>query len=366
MHNLRVIISGGGSGGHVFPAIAIANKIKELYPNSEILFVGAKGKIEMEKVPAAGYRIEGLWISGLQRKITTRNLLFPLKLVCSLIKAKKIINKFQPNIVIGVGGFASGPLLRAATSMKIPALIQEQNSYPGITNKLLAGRVQKICVAYDNMDRFFPSNKIVYTGNPIRSEILHIPTDKGEAAAFFGLNAQKKTVLVIGGSLGAMTINRSIEKNIEFFSKNGIQLIWQTGKSYKEQANPEIKKYITEDIKVVEFINRMDLAYSIADIIVSRAGAIAVSELCCIGKPVILIPSPFVAEDHQTKNAKSLVEKDAVVMIKDSEADMKIVSALESIVFDAEKSLMLSANISKLAVVDAADRIVNEIKSLVL
>ncbi|MEI7596310.1 MAG: undecaprenyldiphospho-muramoylpentapeptide beta-N-acetylglucosaminyltransferase [Bacteroidota bacterium] len=363
--NLKVIISGGGTGGHVFPAIAIANKLKERVENIDILFVGAQGKIEMEKVPAAGYPIEGLWISGFQRKLTTRNLMFPIKLISSMLKSIKIVRRFKPDLVVGVGGFASGPLMRAAISKGVPAVIQEQNSFPGVTNRILANKVEKICVAYDKMERFFPHEKIVFTGNPIRSEILNVPTSKDEASKFFDLKTYKKTILVVGGSLGAGTINRSIEKYLPLLIENNLQLIWQTGKTNFTQAKEAVEKVNCPDIKVFDFINRMDLAYAMADIIVSRAGAIAVSELCCVGKPVILIPSPNVAEDHQTKNAKALLEKEAIIMIKDVEAIETLGEELINLSKNEELQAKMKVNISTLAVRDASDRIVDEILKIV-
>ncbi|MGY8988836.1 MAG: undecaprenyldiphospho-muramoylpentapeptide beta-N-acetylglucosaminyltransferase, partial [Flavobacteriales bacterium] len=317
MKKLKVIVSGGGTGGHIFPAIAIAKSLDRKIDDIELLFVGAKYRMEMQKVPESGYKIEGLWISGFQRSFSSRNLLFPFKLISSLIKSTKIIRNFQPDLVIGTGGFASGPLLYVATRKGIPSVIQEQNSYPGITNKLLAKSVQKICVAYDNMERFFPKEKLILTGNPIRKEILDFSDKREKGKNFFGLHNGRITILVVGGSLGAKTINESVNNNLEEFKKNKLNLIWQTGVSYENQAKESVKSINESGIKSYKFIKKMDLAYAAADIIVSRAGAIAISELCYVGKPVILVPSPNVAEDHQTQNAQSLVNKNSALMVKD-------------------------------------------------
>ncbi|MFA6923567.1 MAG: undecaprenyldiphospho-muramoylpentapeptide beta-N-acetylglucosaminyltransferase [Bacteroidales bacterium] len=363
-NNFKIIISGGGTGGHVFPAIAIANEIKAKYPFAEILFVGAKGRIEMEKVPAAGYKIEGLWISGLQRKITFKNFLLPIKLISSLLKVNKIINNFKPDVVVGVGGYASGPLLRVATMKKNPSLIQEQNSYPGITNKLLAKKVNKICVAYNGMEKFFPKEKIIITGNPVRKDILDTESKRNVAIKHFELE-NKNTLLVIGGSLGARTINESISKNLELLSKNNIQVIWQTGKNYFEKAKKSVSALNVKNIKVFDFINEMDLAYSAADIVVSRAGAIAISELCIVGKPAILIPSPNVAEDHQTKNAMALVNKNAAILLKDNEAIEKSGTEIIALFNNIEKQKQISENIKKLAKRNATELIVKEILNLI-
>jgi UDP-N-acetylglucosamine--N-acetylmuramyl-(pentapeptide) pyrophosphoryl-undecaprenol N-acetylglucosamine transferase len=358
---IKVIISGGGTGGHVFPAIAIANAIKVKVTDSDILFIGAKGKMEMEKVPAAGYAINGLWISGLQRRLTWKNLSFPLKVIFSYVKASQIINHFKPDIVIGVGGYASGPTLRAAVRKKIPTLIQEQNSYPGITNKLLGKKVSKICVAYEGMERFFPKNKILFTGNPVRQDILFIRTKKKEGLSYFGLKGDKKVILVLGGSLGAGTINRSVLKCVrKGLTEKGCQILWQTGKFYFENvmANPEISN--NPDVYVLAFIDRMDMAYASADIVISRAGAIAISELCIAGKPAILIPSPNVAEDHQTKNAQALESKGSAIMIKDTEAEELLFQTLIRLLGDEKLQLQLHENIVRLAVPDAADKIADE------
>lgn len=360
----RVMISGGGTGGHVFPAIAIADALRAAVPNIKIHFVGAEGKMEMTKVPEAGYEITGLWISGFQRKLTAKNLLFPFKLIYSLLQARKLISKFKPQVVVGVGGYASGPLLKIASQKNIPTVLQEQNSYPGITNRLLSKHASKICVAYDGMNRFFPEEKIVFTGNPTRAEVTQIEGKREKALAHFGLTSTKKTVLAIGGSLGAKTINESIKSTLGFWQENNIQLIWQTGKYYEE----DIKAFATDKnldgVYYSTFIKEMDLAYAAADVIVSRAGAISVSELCLVGKPVILIPSPNVAEDHQTKNAKSLVEKNAAVLIKDADAIDTLGKMVYAVLTDEEKQAALAKNIKTMARENAAKDIANEIMKL--
>lgn len=360
MDRYRFILSGGGTGGHIYPAVAIANELKRRYPDAEFLFVGAKDKMEMEKVPQAGYEIKGLWISGIQRKLTLKNLMFPLKLISSLLEARKIVKQFKPHVAIGTGGFASGPLLRMAESSGVPCVLQEQNSFAGITNKLLAGKAEKICVAYDGMERFFPKEKIVKTGNPIRTDLVEIKESKKEAAAFFGLDVDKKTVLILGGSLGARRINQLIEKELEFFGKQGLQVLWQCGKLYHE----EYKKHESDTVKVLAFINRMDLAYASADVIISRAGAGSVSELCLVGKPVIFIPSPNVAEDHQTQNAKALVAKDAAIMLKESELDVEFKNSFSHLVNSEELQEKLGKNIKKMAMPKATEHIVDEIEKL--
>ena len=357
MKKLKVIVSGGGTGGHIFPAIAIAKSLERKVEDIELLFVGAKDRMEMQKVPDSGYKIEGLWISGFQRSFSRKNLLFPFKLISSLIKSRKIIRRFQPDLVIGTGGFASGPVLYEASRKGVPSVIQEQNSYPGITNKLLAKSVHKICVAYDNMERFFPKEKLIFTGNPIRKEILDFLDKREEGKNLFGLHNERITVLVVGGSLGAKTINESINNNLEEFKKEQLNLIWQTGVSYENQAEESVKSINESGIKSYKFIKKMDLAYAAADIIVSRAGAIAISELCFIGKPVILVPSPNVAEDHQTQNAQSLVNKNSALMVKDVESRLKLVEKIKSLSENKDLQEELSRNIKKLEVKDAADRI---------
>jgi len=361
--SINVLISGGGTGGHIYPAIAIANELKVRYPETKFLFVGAKDKMEMEKVPQAGYQIIGLWISGIQRKLTLKNLLFPCKLVYSLFKAEKIIRKFKPDIVIGTGGFASGPTLIMATIKKIPTLIQEQNSYPGITNKLLSKKASVICVAYEGLERFFPKKKIVKTGNPVRASLLNIhQKDKiQESHKLFKLKVKTTTLLVLGGSLGARTINQLIEKNISFFKAHNIQLLWQCGTLYYD----EYKKYAQEEnVHIHAFINKMDLAYAAADIIISRAGASSVSELCIVGKPSIFIPSPNVAEDHQTKNAKSIAEKHGAILLKENELETFPI-VFETLLKDKGKQESLSQNIKELALPNATYKIINQVEKLV-
>jgi UDP-N-acetylglucosamine--N-acetylmuramyl-(pentapeptide) pyrophosphoryl-undecaprenol N-acetylglucosamine transferase len=367
MHNkpVRIMISGGGTGGHIFPAIAIANTVKMQAPDSEILFVGAKGKMEMEKVPAAGYTIEGLWISGLQRRLTIKNLSFPFKVISSLMKARKLIRKFKPDVVVGVGGFASGPLLRVAAKSGVPTLIQEQNSFPGITNKILSKTVDKICVAYQGMEKFFPATKIIVTGNPVRSEMVDINGKRDEALSFFNLKKDKPVLLIVGGSLGARTINEGIQEALSAFVDAGIQVVWQTGKGYYEIAKNIAKSFEDNGVTILDFVTRMDLAYAAADLIISRAGAIAISELCIIGKPVILVPSPFVAEDHQTKNAMVLVEKKAAVLVKDVEIKTKLKDTVVSLMNNEQEREVLGKNISGLALKNAADMIVAEIFKLI-
>lgn len=364
MSQYKVIISGGGTGGHIFPAIAIANAIKLKYPDTEILFVGAEGKMEMEKVPAAGYKIVGLPIIGIQRKLTLQNLKVPFKLLYSLIKARKIIKEFKPNVVVGVGGYASGPLLKIATKMGVPALLQEQNSYPGITNKLLAKTVQKICVAFDGMEQFFPKDKIIFTGNPVRQDIVDLTNKREKGLVEFGLSPDKKIVLVIGGSLGARTINESIEGGLDVLAKNNIQLLWQTGKGYADKAAESVKAYKENGLVTMPFISTMDLAYAVADVVVSRAGALSVSELCLTQKPSILVPSPNVSEDHQTKNAMALVNHKAAILVKDIEANQTLITTLLDLVNNESLQSELKNNIAKLAKPDAANVIADEVIKL--
>ncbi|MCB0454183.1 MAG: undecaprenyldiphospho-muramoylpentapeptide beta-N-acetylglucosaminyltransferase [Aequorivita sp.] len=357
---LKFIISGGGTGGHIYPAIAIANELKTRFPEADFLFVGAQDRMEMEKVPQAGYEIIGLWISGLQRSLSIQNLAFPLKLVSSLRKSQKILKDFKPNVAIGTGGYASAPLLRMAALRSIPCLIQEQNSHAGITNKWLSSKVQKICVAYEGMQRFFPSEKIKVTGNPVRQDILDISSKKEEGMTFFNLKKERKTLLVLGGSLGARRVNQLIEKSLPFFEKNNLQVIWQCGKYYEETY----KNKGSETVQVHTFLNRMDLAYAAADFIISRAGALSVSELCLVGKPVIFIPSPNVAEDHQTKNAMAISEKDAALLIKENDLDSTFENEFSELISSEEKQKALSQNIKKLAKPNATKDIVEEIEKL--
>lgn len=360
----RVIISGGGTGGHIFPALAIANEIKRRNPEADILFVGALGKMEMEKVPAAGYKIVGLPIAGLQRKLTLSNFALPFKLVNSLYKAYKILKDFKPEVVVGVGGYASGPTLRAAIFAGIPTLIQEQNSFPGKTNKLLAGKVKAICTAYDGMEKFFPQEKIVETGNPVRAEMVDIAGKKEEAQKHFGLDPAKKTILVIGGSLGARTLNESVMAGIEAVQQKDTQVLWQCGKFYFEKMQAALRETEHEGIFLNEFISRMDLAYAAADIIISRAGAISVSELCLVEKPAILVPSPNVAEDHQTKNAMALVEKNAAVLVKDADASGSLISVALELLKDEVKMQELSDSIRKLGKPQATAMIVDQLERI--
>jgi len=361
MTKYKFILSGGGTGGHIYPAIAIANELKLQFPDAEFLFVGAKDKMEMQKVPQAGYEIKGLWIAGLQRKLTLQNLMFPLKLASSLLESKKIIKKFKPNVVIGTGGFASGPLLQAAGSAGIPTVVQEQNSYPGITNKLLSKKANAICVAYQNLERFFPKEKIVLTGNPVRQDLIDIESKREEAIAFYNLDPNKKTLLVLGGSLGARRINQLIEKELQNFLSQDVQVIWQCGKLYFE----EYKKYNQPNVKVVDFIERMDFVYAASDVIISRAGASSVSELCIVGKPVIFIPSPNVAEDHQTKNAQAIVDAKGAILLKESELNEQFNIVFEALLKDSGKQKQLSDNIKKLARPKATQDIVAQIVKLI-
>ncbi|WP_298892589.1 undecaprenyldiphospho-muramoylpentapeptide beta-N-acetylglucosaminyltransferase [uncultured Psychroserpens sp.] len=361
MSHYKIILSGGGTGGHIYPAIAIANELKSRFPDAEFLFVGAQDRMEMEKVPQAGYDIEGLWISGIQRKLTLRNLMFPFKLISSLLKSRKIINAFKPDIAIGTGGFASGPLLKTATSKGISSLIQEQNSYPGITNKLLSKKVDKICVAYEGLETFFPKEKIVLTGNPIRKDLLNVENKHIEGKDAFSLIHSKHTLLVLGGSLGARRVNQLIEDKLEYFKEQGIQLIWQCGKLYYQQY----KHYNDlENVQVHAFLNNMDMAYAAADIIISRAGASSVSELCVVGKPVIFIPSPNVAEDHQTKNAKAIADKNAAILIKESDLDDTFEDHFNMLMSSSEKRQALGQHIKSLALINATKDIVDEIEKL--
>lgn len=361
----RLIISGGGTGGHIFPAIAIANTFRERHPDAEILFVGALGRMEMTRVPEAGYKIIGLWISGLQRSLTLSNLMFPVKLIVSFFKARSIVKEFAPHAVIGTGGYTSGPIMMAATGRKIPALIQEQNSFAGLTNKQVANKVSKVCVAYEGMDKYFPKEKIVLTGNPVRKDILVIDEKRNRALMQFGFEAGKKTLLIIGGSLGAKTINESILSGIHKLIASEIQVIWQTGKGYYNDYQSQLSKYDLKRIKVFDFLKEMDLAYAAADVVISRSGAIAVSELCIAKKPSILVPSPNVAENHQHKNAMALVEKQAAHLVSDKDARIALVDEALRLLFDEQRALSLSTNIGKLAKPNATNEIVDEIEKLI-
>ena len=361
MKKPRFIISGGGTGGHIYPAVAIANELKSRFPEAEFLFVGAKDKMEMQKVPHAGYAIKGLWISGIQRKLTLDNAMFPFKLLSSMWKSFRIIKSFKPDVVIGTGGFASGAVLKVASMLGIPTVIQEQNSYPGITNKLLAKKANKICVAYENLERFFSKDKMILTGNPVRQDLLDV-ADKKEAIAYFKLDANKKTLLVLGGSLGARRINQLIEKELDFLLSQNIQIIWQCGKLYLNDYSKYNEK---ENVQVVAFIDRMDLVYAAADVVISRSGASSVSELCIVGKPTIFIPSPNVAEDHQTKNAKAISDKNGAILIKESELEAQFETIFSDLISNENKQEELSQNIKKLAKPNATKDIVEEIVKLI-
>jgi UDP-N-acetylglucosamine--N-acetylmuramyl-(pentapeptide) pyrophosphoryl-undecaprenol N-acetylglucosamine transferase len=360
----RAIISGGGTGGHIFPAIAIADEIKRRNPDAEILFVGAIGKMEMEKVPIAGYNIEGLKIAGFQRKFSLSNFLLPFKIIGSLLKARRIIKSFNPQVVIGVGGYASGPTLKMATWLKVPSVIQEQNSFPGKTNKLLAQKVSAICTAYEGLEKYFPKEKITITGNPVRHDMVDISGKKEAASAYFNLSLNKPTVLFIGGSLGARTLNQTVLKHYEEIANSDFQVIWQCGKTNFETINEEVKDKAVDSIKLLKFIDRMDYAYALADIIVSRSGAISVSELSLIGKPIILVPSPNVAEDHQTKNAMALVGQDAALLVKDKDAESELIENVKSLLLDENKRKEMTSAIAKFARPDATKQIVDIVEKI--
>lgn len=361
MSSYKIILSGGGTGGHIYPAIAIAEELKSRFPDAEFLFVGAKDRMEMEKVPQAGFKIKGLWISGIQRKLTLKNLAFPFKLISSMLESRRIINTFKPHVVIGTGGFASGPLLKTAASKGIPTLIQEQNSYPGITNKILSKTAHTICVAYDGLDRFFPKSKLVLTGNPVRKDLLNISGKHIEGKDAFRLIHSKHTLLVLGGSLGARRINQLIEDNLSTFEALNVQVIWQCGRLYYQQY----KHYNELDnVQVHAFLNNMGMAYAAADIIISRAGASSVSELCIVGKPVVFIPSPNVAEDHQTKNAEAISNKNAALLIRESDLEHEFKTQFESLITDTELRTTLSNNIKSLALVNATRDIADEVEKL--
>lgn len=361
---LRILITGGGTGGHVFPAIAIADAIKKTRPDTEFLFVGASGKMEMERVPQAGYKIEGLNIAGFQRSLSIKNLAFPYKLLTSLWKARKIIRQFQPDVVVGTGGYASGPMMRAAQRVGIPTLIQEQNSYAGVTNKILGKRASTICVAYDYMEQFFPAEKIVFTGNPVRSDILNLEGKHQEGVKHYDLDPAKKTVAVIGGSLGARTLNEAMRDNTKFLEKyDGIQVLWQCGKFYEYEFK-ESSTAKLPNVQLRTFIDRMDLLYAAADVVISRAGALTISELCLVGKPAVLVPSPNVAEDHQTKNALALVEKGAARIIRDAEANERMLQEALLILENEALAFSLGESIRQLGRPNAAEAIAREVIKL--
>lgn len=366
---LRIMITGGGTGGHVFPAIAIADAVKKLRPDAEFLFVGAEGKMEMERVPKAGYPIVGLRVAGFQRGLSVqavwRNLSFPWKLLRSSLKAHRIVNQFVPHVVVGTGGYASGPVMRAAQAKGIPTLMQEQNSYAGVTNKLLAAKADRICVAYDHMDRFFPEEKIEFTGNPVRTDILNLDGKRSEALRHFGLDPEKKTIVLLGGSLGARTLNQAMRDNTQFFRENAdVQCLWQCGKFYiEEYQNCETAQL--PNVKITAFLDRMDLAYAVADAVISRAGALSISELCLVGKPAVLVPSPNVAEDHQTQNALALVEKGAARLVRDADASEKMLPDAELILRNDALAFSLGESIRQLGKPGAADAIAHHVLDLV-
>lgn len=366
---MKIIISGGGSGGHIFPAVAIANAVKKRWSDADILFVGAEGRMEMEKVPAAGYTIKGLPIAGLQRKLTpaniVKNLQLPFKMAKSRRMVKSILREFNPDIVVGVGGFASEPTLKAAAAMGFTTMLQEQNSYAGLTNKMLAHNASVICVAYDGMERFFPKEKIVFTGNPVRADIEQMNATHNEGCAHFGLNADGRVLLSVGGSLGARSINQMVMSHLHFFRENKIQLLWQTGRWMYDEAVAAVKNAGVEDwVKVHQFISCMDMAYAAADMVISRAGAIAISELCLVGKPVVLIPSPNVAEDHQTKNALALVDRGAALMVRDADCSTNCLPQVLELFENNVHRETMSEAIQKMAVRGAADKIVDQIARL--
>ena len=361
----RIIISGGGTGGHIFPAIAIADCLKKRFPQAEILFIGAKNRMEMDRVPKAGYPIEGLWISGFKRELSLDNLSFPFKLISSMINARKILKRFRPDVVIGVGGFASGPTMKTAASMNIPIVIQEQNSYPGITNKIVAKKASKICVAYDNMEQWFPKDKVVLTGNPLRNNIVPMNDRRDEGVKFFGLDPEKKTILLVGGSQGALGINKGISAQLAMFKGNDYQLIWQTGKHYYDQAVKEVEENGLQDrIKCTVFIDRMDLAYAAADVVISRAGAMSISELSLLNKAVVFVPLPTAAEDHQTKNAMSLVNANAAMIVKNSETEKELLPVVFDLLGNVDKQNEMKDNIAKFAKPNAAEDIVDQIEMI--
>ncbi|MBK6730454.1 MAG: undecaprenyldiphospho-muramoylpentapeptide beta-N-acetylglucosaminyltransferase [Bacteroidetes bacterium] len=361
--NANILISGGGTGGHIFPAIAIANEIVRRNPDANILFVGAKDKMEMQKVPAAGYRIEGLWISGIQRSFTLKNLLFPIKLIDSFFAARKIVKTFKPHIAIGTGGFASGPALNAAASFGTPIVIQEQNSYPGITNKILGKKAAKVCVAYSGMEKYFSAAQLIVTGNPVRKNVFENIPLREVAAKHFFKNPGNKILFIVGGSLGARTLNNCLIQSHAQLTELGIQIIWQTGSAMAEECKAAAAN--NPNVFVTEFISEMQYAYSAADVIISRAGAIAISELCLVGKPVILVPFPFAAEDHQTKNAMALVNANAAICIKDADAQQQLIPEILKLVSDEILCKVLADGIKKLGIADATDRIVDEIEKLI-
>ncbi len=363
MKKLKVIISGGGTGGHIYPAVAVAEELQNRFPDVDILFIGASDRMEMEKVPKAGYKIIGLWISGLQRSLSIKNILFPVKVISSVFKSLQILNTFKPDVAIGFGGYASGAMLYAATMKKIPSIIHEANSYAGITNKILKDRVEKICVAYERMERFFPERKIVKTGNPVRKDLMNVNSLRDDAMKFFNLDTNKKTILVIGGSLGARTINESILNGLQKIESAGLQMIWQTGKRFDAKQSTVDSRQSTA--KIFAFIYEMNLAYAAADVVVSRAGALSIAELAQVKKPVILVPSPNVAEDHQTKNAMALVDRQAAILVKDMDAREKLVDEIIALADNETTQVLLKNNIASFAMPDAAKNIVDEVMKVI-
>jgi UDP-N-acetylglucosamine--N-acetylmuramyl-(pentapeptide) pyrophosphoryl-undecaprenol N-acetylglucosamine transferase len=362
----RIIISGGGTGGHVYPAIAIANAFRERHPDAEILFVGAEGKMEMVRVPEAGYKIVGLWISGINRSLTLSNLVFPFKFFSSLLKARKIVKQFRPHVAVGTGGYASGPMMIAATRAKIPAVLQEQNSYAGLTNKQLAGKARCICVAYPGMEKYFPKDKVRLTGNPVRKDIINLDTRRADAINHFGFTDDGRTLLVLGGSGGARTINESLLAGLDKLIDSNVQLIWQTGKVYYESVKAQIANKDLRKVRLFDFLKEMDLAYAAANVVVSRAGALSISELCLAKKPAVLVPSPNVAEDHQTKNAMALVNEKAAVLVPDQQARETLVTVAVKLLHDEQSCSALRESIGKLAKPRAAEDIVKEIEKLIV
>jgi len=365
--NKKIIISGGGTGGHIFPAVAIADALKRRLDDPDILFIGAKGRMEMEKVPRAGYKIEGLWISGIQRKLTLKNLSFPFKLISSMLKARKIMRSFKPDVAIGTGGYASGPMLRVASKKGIPCLIQEQNSFPGITNRILSKTVNCICVAFDGMQKYFPPERTVFTGNPVRQVIIDMGGKGEEGISFFKLKTGVKTILIIGGSQGARSVNQALAKILDKILEQEVQMIWQSGVTFHDTAQTLVAGLPAEKaekVKVLDFISRMDLAFAATDLVISRAGAIAISELCIAARPCILVPLPSAAEDHQTKNAQALVSKDAAIMVNDNKLDEELLPALTALLNDEEKQKNMSKNIRELARPEATERIADEVIKL--
>ncbi len=364
MSNMRIIIAGGGTGGHIFPAVAIAHALKRMQPNVQLLFVGANGKMEMEKIPQEGFEIVGLDIAGFNRSNMLKNILLPIKIIKSHMKAKGILDKFRPGAVIGVGGYASFPVLNAAQGMGIPTLIQEQNSYAGKSNKILGRKADAICVAYDHMERFFPKEKLIKTGNPVRKNISQGGITRDEGQAWLGMDDKKTTILVVGGSLGAKAINEAIDANLESLLEENVQLVWQTGKPYYQRAVQRAEAFGGK-VKVFEFIREMDYAYAAADIVVSRAGALAIAELCIVAKPVVFVPYPFAAEDHQSANAMALVEHNAALMVRDSDAGNELVKKIKTLLHDTSMQDIMIKNLEAMAIRNADERIAAKVLEII-